>query len=393
MRTIDDIVQPRHLDAAVELTRQLVRTPSVVGEEGPIGRVLADAMTGLGLPGVAMEEVAPDRYNVVAHVDSGAPGPRVVLNGHMDTKTVCNGWERDPYGGELEDGRIWGHGVMDMKAGLASLIVAAAALNDAGVDAGCIDVSAVCGHMAQQEGAVAYFDTHPHGDLCILAELSDMRVYLGHRGRIYFDVTTIGKAAHTYLREQAVSAVNQIARVVLALDAIEARFDVEPEVARVFGDHLIHAVGRVYGGLPPDGPSMIPDRATCRVDCRVPPGVGPEDVRPHLVRALDALAAADPDFGYELVLADEKSSYYIPASSREVGWLSDAAREATGTDPVVMGVGWLGDTASFGSLVPTVIYGPGREPVYEANEWLAVDDVHTSVRVYAGTILRALAGA
>lgn len=393
MRTIESVVQEKHLDAAVELTRALVRTPSVVGEEGPIGHVLHAAMNDLGLPAVALEEVAPERYNVVASVDSGVPGPRIVLNGHMDTKTVCNGWERDPYGGELEDGRIWGHGVMDMKAGLASLIVAAAAVNDAGLDAGCIDVSAVCGHMAQQEGSVAYFERHPAGDLCILGELSDLRIYLGHRGRIYFDVTTHGKAAHTYLREQAVSAVNQIARAVLALDAVSATFAVEDEVAAVFGDGLVHAVGRVYGGLPPDGPSMIPDRATCRVDCRVPPGVGPEDVRPHLVRALDALAAEDPDFAYDIVLADEKASYYIPAASREVGWLGEAVTEATGAPPVITGVGWLGDTASFGGLVPTVIYGPGREPVYQANEWLAVEDVHTSVRVYAGTILRALAGA
>ena len=139
----------------------------------------------------------------------------------MDTKTVCHGWERDPYDAVVEDGRLWGHGVMDMKAGLASLVASAAAMHDSGaVTRGKVRVAAVCGHMAQQEGSVAFFERYPDADLCILGELSDLRVYLGHRGRIYFDVTTKGHAAHTYLREQAISAVNQIARAVLALDAM-----------------------------------------------------------------------------------------------------------------------------------------------------------------------------
>ena len=88
-----------------------------------------------------------------------------------------------------------------------------------------------------------------------------------------------------------------------------------------------------------------------------------------------------------------KSSYYIPAASPQVGWMSDAVQEATGVPAELSGVGWLGDTASFGHLVPTVIFGPGREPIYSANEWLDITDIHTSVRVYAGTMVRALAAA
>ena len=96
METIEEVVSQKHLDAGVDLAQALVATPSVVGEEEPIGRVLEEWMNDLGLPQVELQEVEPGRYNAVATIDSGVPGPTIVLNGHMDTKTVCHGWSATP---------------------------------------------------------------------------------------------------------------------------------------------------------------------------------------------------------------------------------------------------------------------------------------------------------
>ncbi len=103
---------------AVPLTQEIVRIPSVVGEEGELARALAARMEDMGYDRVYLQDVLPDRPNVVGVVDSGRPGPTLVLTGHIDTKPVCLGWDDDPYSGRLAGGQLHGHAVMDMKAGV-----------------------------------------------------------------------------------------------------------------------------------------------------------------------------------------------------------------------------------------------------------------------------------
>ena len=136
-------------------------------------------------------------------VDSGRPGPTLVLTGHIDTKPVCVGWTDDPYSGRLADGRLHGHAVMDMKAGVAGVVEAGAAMaRERSTWRGRILVAAVADHMGQQQGAIRFFEEHA-ADYCLLAELTDLDIYLGHRGRLYWDITSIGRAAHTCHRHLA----------------------------------------------------------------------------------------------------------------------------------------------------------------------------------------------
>jgi len=85
---------------------------------------------------------------------------------------------------------------MDMKAALVCQIVAMEALRDSGVPlTGTLAMAAVSDHMGDQLGSIAYFDSYP-ADLAVLGELSDNEIFLGHRGRAYFDITVLGKWAH-----------------------------------------------------------------------------------------------------------------------------------------------------------------------------------------------------
>ncbi len=79
----------------------------------------------------------------------------------------------------------------------------------------------------------------------------------------------------------------------------------------------------------------------------------------------------DPEARYDIVLADEKSSHLIERDHPLTVALAEAIQSVTGSAAAYGGGSWLADTASFGNLVPTVIFGPGREPVYMPNEWLA----------------------
>jgi acetylornithine deacetylase len=370
---------------AIRLTQEIVRIPSVVGEEGAVADALYARMATLGFDELRLQEALPGRPNVVGVVDSGRPGPTLVLTGHIDTKPVCHGWDDDPYSGHLEDGRLHGHAVMDMKAGVGAFVEAAAALARVKERwTGRILVAAVADHMGDQMGAIRFFEEYA-GDYCILGELTDNTIYLGHRGRLYWDITSIGRAAHTCHRHDAVNAIAKMVPLIQEVEALRYMPDLPDWVAELFGPELFTAVGRIYGGLPPGGPSMIPDECTIRVDSRPHPGVEVDEIRALIDGAVARASATDPEARYEVVLADAKAPHLIARDHDLTLALADGYRVVTGFEPRYSAGSWLADTASFGQLIPTIIFGPGREPVYMPNEWLATEDIEEAARVYAAT--------
>src|SRR6202041_1460739 len=184
---ITAVLKHLDLDRVVTLVQEVCRIPSILGEEGPLADYLVSVMKDSCFENVALQPVLPDRPNAIGEVNFG-PGRRVVMTGHMDTKPVSIGWEvTKPFSGDLIDGAVYGHGVMDMKAALACQIVAIEAVRASGLPlTGTLAMAAVADHMGEQAGSIAYFDAYP-ADLCVLGELTDNQVCLGHRGRYYFD--------------------------------------------------------------------------------------------------------------------------------------------------------------------------------------------------------------
>jgi acetylornithine deacetylase/succinyl-diaminopimelate desuccinylase-like protein len=378
------------LDRAVGLVQEVCRIPSVLGEEGPLADYLAAVMRASDFEGVALQPVLPDRPNAIGEVGFG-PGRRVVLTGHMDTKPVSHGWTvTEPFSGALIDGSVYGHGVMDMKAALVCQIVAIEAVRASGLPlAGTLAMAAVSDHMGEQLGSIAYFEEYS-ADLCVLGELTDSEVCLGHRGRYYFDITTLGRSAHTCHKPAAINANVLAAQAVLALDRSHYEPELEPWIVDLFGSETYVVPGRIYGGLPPGGPSMIPDECVIRVDCRPQPGVSIEQVREEIDRCLHEAEEADPRFRADVVLADVKNGYLADPDDEVVRLMRTAVREIRGVEPPLRVENWLGDTASFGDKVPTVIFGPGGPPVYCPDEHLTVEAIHEATKVYAAFAALAL---
>ncbi len=379
------------LDRAVRLTQEVCRIPSVLGDEGALAAFLADVMKEAGFEAVELQPALPDRPNALGEVSFG-PGPRVVLTGHLDTKTVSHGWTAaEPFSGAVIGDAVYGHGIMDMKAALACEIVAIEALAHSGLPlSGTAAMSGVSDHMGGQAGAIAYFDAHP-ADLCVLGELTGNQVCLGHRGRYYFDVTVLGRSAHSCHKHLAVNANTLAARVVLALDASRYEPDLPAHIRELFGSETYVVPGRIYGGLPPGGPSMIPDECVIRVDCRPQPGVTVGQVRAEIDRCLAEAAAADPRVSAQVDLADVKPGYLARPDDEVVRLMRRAVAAVRGGEPRLVTENWLGDTASFGAKVPTVIFGPGGPPVYCPDEHLAIADIHEAARAYAVFAALALA--
>ena len=388
----DQVLGHLDTDRAVRLAQEVCRIPSVLGEEGPLAAFLADVMKEAGFEAVGLQPVLPDRPNAVGEVSFG-PGRRVVLTGHLDTKTVSHGWTAaDPFSGDVIGDAVYGHGIMDMKAALACEIAAIEALARSGLPlSGTAAMAAVSDHMGDQSGAVAYFGACP-ADLCVLGELTGNEVCLGHRGRYYFDVTVLGTSAHSCHKHLAVNANTLAAHVVLALDASRYEPDLADDVREMFGPETYVVPGRIYGGLPPGGPSMIPDECVIRVDCRPQPGVTVEQVRAEIGRCLEEAGRADERLAARVELADVKSGYLARPDDEVVLLMRRAVRAIRGGEPRLVTENWLGDTASFGDQVPTVIFGPGGPPVYCPDEHLPIADIREAAQVYAVFAALALAG-
>jgi acetylornithine deacetylase len=388
----DVVLRHTDIDRATALSQEVCRIPSVLGEEGQLARFLAGVMKESGFEAVELQPVLPGRPNATGEVSFGT-GPRVVLTGHMDTKPVSHGWTAaHPFSGELIGDAVYGHGIMDMKAALACEIVAIEALARSGLPlSGTVAMSAVSDHMGDQAGGIAYFDTH-RADLCVLGELTGNEVCLGHRGRYYFDVTVFGKSGHSCYKHLAVNANALAAHVVLALDASRYEPDMPDDIRQMFGPETYVVPGQIYGGLPPGGPSMIPDECVIRVDCRPQPGVTVEQVREEIDRCLAEARAREPRVTAQVELADVKPGYLARPDDEVVRLMRRAAGLVRGGEPRLVTANWLGDTASFGTKVPTVVFGPGGAPVYCPDEHLAVAEIHEAARTYAVFAALALAG-
>ena len=370
-------------ELAIDLTQHMVRIDSTCGKEAWLARQLESRLKALSVGKVWCEQVDAERYNTLWEIDSGRPGPHLLFTGHLDTKPVCEGWTRDPFDGAIEQGRLFGHGVMDMKAGLGSLIGGIKTLVDSRAEfRGKVTFAGVCDHMGQQTGSIDLFKRHKF-DHCVLAELTDMQIYIAHRGRYYFDISTIGRSAHTCHKYLAVNAIEKMVPVIEELSKIKYFPAITDEMKALVGPELFTAVGRIYGGLFPGGPSMIPDRCTIRVDTRPQPGVPIAEVRGVRQQALDRAKALDPQINLEVIEADVKNSFMVSPSARIVTALKAAWESTLKKEAKLVGGSWLGDTASFGHLCETVIFGPGGEPVYQPDESLALTDIEAATRIYA----------
>jgi acetylornithine deacetylase/succinyl-diaminopimelate desuccinylase-like protein len=137
---------------------------------------------------------------------------------------------------------------------------------------------------------------------------------------------------------------------------------------------------------------MIPDECVIRVDSRPQPGVSIEQVREEIDRCLREAEDADPRFRADVVLADVKNGYLAHPDDEVVRLMRTAVREIRGVEPPLRVENWLGDTASFGDKIPTVIFGPGGPPVYCPDEHLTVEAIHEATKVYAAFAALALSG-
>jgi succinyl-diaminopimelate desuccinylase len=388
----------------VDLTRALVRIDSVIRPEignteaGVVEFLRSWVRRELGLE-PTVETVEPGRENLFFTLDSGRPGPCLLLEGHTDV--VSEGdrgrWSVDPFGGELQNGRIYGRGACDMKAGLAVNLVVAKALLAAGVSwQGRLALCFVCDEEGLMIG-IKDFIRRGHADgvgACLVPEPEENQLCLSMKGAIRAVARVHGRMAHGAMPRTGINPNTRLARIILAFERYESA-----QILRRGQDPFLGFPSVTFTVLrspPPGAPAQLnvmPGEAEGFVDIRTVPGQDHDEVRGDLRRILGELGSEDPDFRADLEFIEDRPVVSIGKDEPLVQEAARAFREVTGREPVYNGVPGATDGTFLWAWkgIPCLVNGPGpRHVPHQVDEYVEVDQLLEAARVYALTSLRYL---
>lgn len=277
----------------------------------------------------------------------------------------------DPFSGEVRDGRLYGRGAYDMKAGLAAIMTAAAELARAGTLTGTVLLALVSDEEYASVGA-QYFVRRHGADGCLLAEPTDGAFVTGHHGFAWVDVTVKGLAAHGSRWDLGISANTMAGRLLTGLE----RYDLEILRARkhpLLGPASVHPA-IVRGGV---GLSTYAPECLVQLEWRILPGTTEADVLAwthELVRQADIEAT--------IACSLFRPPMLCPSDAR----VRQATLRAVGHDLPEQGAPFWMDAAFFDAAgIPTVVYGPTGEGAHAAVEWVDLASVIHCTQIYRRT--------
>lgn len=360
-------------DGVVTLLQELIRIPSVVDvhPEQAIGDYIAGWLREVGIE-VTQEVVLPNRPNTLGTIGNGN-GKTLLLNAHVDVVPYGTGWMRDPEGGELVDGKIYGRGAVDDKGPLAALLAATLALHKSGLPVnGKLIVCAVMDEENSSKGSRALMQ-HLRGDMGIVGEPTSGNICIAHKGSLRPMMRVDGHCAHTSRPEQGINAISKMAGVITRIDAWhkELRKREHPLTGAASA-----AVSIIQGG---DQSNVIPDRVFALLDRRMVPGETEEQAVAEINAMFAQWMAEDPELKISIdhLRPTTGSAAQVAPDAEVVNRVSDAYRSVWGSEPTLTGMGGACDMVHLVNAgVPTVVFGPGSSSqAHQPDEHIEVDEL------------------
>lgn len=337
-----------------------------------------------GIDSEMLDEPYPDRPQVAASVGGG--DPTIVLNGHIDVVPAGahDNWSYPPYGAEIDDGRLYGRGSVDMKTGVALAMCTAADLQDrleSGELEGTVVVQAAIGEETAEPGTEKLIAAGYGGDYAIVLEPTGMRTATSEKGLAWYEITVSGEPSHASRPDQGVNAISNTKPV---LDALEA-YD---EAVRERTDDL---VGQAYATVTKfeagTKENVVPEEAIVTIDRRFLPSESATEIDTEIDDLLSEVAS---EHGIETVW--ERTRTYESAAISTDSALADVFREHTaeiaGVSPEPWGVQASTDVRDFvGADIEAITWGPGDlAQAHTYDEYVDLDAAATGLTVLERSI-------
>ena len=388
----------------VELTQNLIRIDSVIRPEtGNTEVKVVEFITAWIRKELKLEpeinEVVPGRENIILKIDSGKPGKTLMFEGHTDV--VSEGdrslWKHDPFSAEIEDGKIYGRGSCDMKAGVAVNLLTVKAMLKSGVN---FNGSMLLGILCDEEDlmlGVQDFIKQGHADnvdACLVSEPEENQLCISMKGALRIKLTVHGKMAHGAMPLTGINPNTRLASIIMAFQEFE---DYQKEK---FGEDVYlgwpSVTFTVIQSPPPPEPpqlNVMPGESVAYIDIRTVPGQDHKVIKESLGEILKELGNHDPDFNVTLEYLADKPVVSMEKDEPIVLAAAEAYRDITGKEPIYNGVPGATDGTYLRDLkgIPCLVNGPGpRHMPHQTDEYVEIDELVESAKLYLLTTYRFL---
>ncbi|MBC7376392.1 MAG: ArgE/DapE family deacylase [Burkholderiaceae bacterium] len=397
---LDDWIDA-HFDEEVRFLQELIRvpTPTPPGNNAPHAARTAELLHGFGfeaeqypVPKSDVEAYGLESLtNLIVRRHYGA-GRTIALNAHGDVVPPGEGWTKDPFGGEIEDGKIYGRAAAVSKSDFATFTFAVRALESL---------------KAQLKGSVELHFTYDEEfggemgpgfllrnkltkpDLMIAAGFS-YEVVTAHNGCLQMEVTVHGKMAHAAIPASGIDALQGATKI---LNALYAQNQLYKQVtSKVEGiSHPYLNIGRIEGGT---NTNVVPGKVVFKLDRRMIPEENPVEAEAHIRQVIADAAAQSEGITIDIMrLLLARSMQPLPGNKPLVDAIQKHGAELFGEKIPAMGTPLYTDVRLYAEAgIPGVIYGAGPRTVLESNakradERLELQDLRRATKVIARTLL------
>ena len=369
-------------DMLVQLTQDLVRIRTInpPGDEAKAATFVADWMKQNGLAAELVPHAEDGRASVVGGLDGQGERRAVLFSGHLDTVPAGDNWEHEVLAADIDDGKIWGLGTTDMKAGVAAMLVAMRAVKQSGAALkGNLLFAGTAGEEIESMGARELVREQRLDDVgfMVIGEPTANRVITAEKGVLWLELQAKGQTAHGSMPHLGVNAIAHMSRLLEALQAEDIPYETHP----LLGDFTMN-IATIEGGVKTN---VVPDACRVTIDTRTVIGQDHQQIMDTVRQLVDRLCADDPTLHIEVRAINERIPLDIPFDDPYVQTFARQRDLVTGDTSVPTAATFATDGSVFVPAydAPMVICGPGLpEKAHQPNEYVEISRLVESARIY-----------
>ena len=373
------------------LAQELIKIPSdeTAGEK-EVCEYLESYLKSLGMK-VRLQEVLPNRPNIIAEVIGDEVGKSIMFNGHVDTVPVgdIKKWSMDPYSAIIKDNKLFGRGSTDMKGSIASMIIAMKfIMNNVKKFNGKIIFTGVMAEETTGLGTQKIVEENIKADMAVVGEPSDEKIYRAHKGTMWFNLSTYGKLEHSSeSNSESNNAIINMMKLIMEINEISK--ELETIENNLVGHPSIN-IGLIDGGTKQN---MIADSCRISIDRRTLPEEKTDEILDKLRIRLDGLRSLDDRLTFDLEIDTIREAVEVAESEQIVQEVKNALNKVINKNPTISGMKATTDMSILVNQgnIPSVIYGPGFiKQAHTVDEFIEVKRLVESSQVYAEILLNTL---